>query len=502
LTATAGAVRPLAAPSAEPPFEPFATRHAGLLTIAALVFGSLVVGAAASQGLAAGLAAVVAVAATLWAVRNPTAGALAIVAIVPAVSGLKRGLPVPGFRLGELLATGYGVMLLTTAPRGQWRRWRTFDWLALGYVVVTFAFGLLDTLMRHATLSGNDLGQMVGPLQFFLLYRAVLVALPRRAQRARALDWLLIGSLAVCALTMLQAAQVPGISALLVKLTGQDFSARANWAIPRASGPFPHWTMLAGYLFAIVLLCVALLLSGVNARRRRLVLVTLAASSICLVLTVTIAPMIGALVGSLALAWWYRRSGRVLAYLALGATILLVAFQPLLNRRANDQFQTASSSAPSYSLVPHTITNRFAIWGQQYLPALQGRWLTGYGPQIPPEITWKYTESVYLSMLLRGGVPLLLLYATMSWALALIALDVSRRGPPRARAVRAGPDPRGTATAEEDMRIERGLARATVLMLALLAVLQVIAPYFVTTGLPHVWWIVAALVAGAAAEPR
>jgi O-Antigen ligase len=471
----------------------FAARYATLVMLGALVFGSLIVGAAASRGLAAGLAAVIAVAATLWAVRNPTAGAFAVVAVVPAISGLRRGLPVPGFRLAELVAVGYSAILLLTAERGQWRRWRTFDWLAAGYVVATFAFGLLDTELRGDTLSGEDLGQMLGPLQFFLLYRAVLVALPRRAERVRALDWLLIGSLPVCALTLLQAAHVPGIGALLVDLTGRDFSSRITWAIPRAAGPFPHWTMLAGYLFAILVLCVALLLAGPSKPRRRLALVALAAASISLVLTVTIAPMIGALAGALALAWWYRRSGRTLAYLAVAGALLLVAFQPLLARRADDQFQTASSSAPSYSLVPHTVSNRIGIWQDQYLPAMQGRWLTGYGPQIPPDVTWKFTESVYLSMLLRGGLPLLVLYGAMSWALALVALDIGRRR------VRAGPGP-PVSTADEEAGIERALGRALVVLLAVLAVLQLIAPFFVTNGLPHVWWIVAALAMGAAAR--
>jgi len=494
VSANAASHLPARAPVLAP--EPrFDLRHPRLVGLAGLVFGSLVVGAAASRGLGAGLAAVLAVAGTLWAVRNPTAGAMAIVAIVPAVSGFKRGLPIPGFRLGELLAVGYSTMLLATSGRAQWRRWRAFDWLALGYVVATFGLGMLDTALRHDTLSGTDVGQLVGPLQFFLLYRAVLVALPRREDRVRALDWLLIGSVPVCVLTLLQAAHAPGVPALLVKLTGQDFSSRASWAITRANGPFPHWTVLAAYLFAIVVLCAALLLAGVNARRRRLVLAVMGLAAVCLVLTVTIAPMIGALVGSLMLAWWYRRSGRVLAWLTAAAVLLGGAFQSLLSRRANDQFATQASSNAGYSLVPHTVSNRVAIWVDQYLPALRGRWLTGYGPQIPPEVTWRYTESVYISMVLRGGLPLLALYGAMSWALALVALGVARRPLPQP----TGPH---DASVAEGARIERALARGAVVLLVVLAVLQLTAPDFVTTGQPHVWWIVAALVIGAAAEER
>jgi hypothetical protein len=119
--------------------------------------------------------------------------------------------------------------------------------------------------------------------------------------------------------------------------------------------------------------------------------------------------------------------------------------------------------------------------------------VTGYGPQIPPEVMWKYTESVYIGLLLRGGLPLLAIYGLLMWALALVALEVARRAV-RPGPIRAGPD--------ERRALEQALARGTVVLVVVLAVTQLIAPLFLTTGLPHVWWIVAALVMGAAADRR
>ncbi|HEY6779456.1 MAG TPA: O-antigen ligase family protein [Thermoleophilaceae bacterium] len=496
--ASASTVLPVAvAPRRGAPEPRFDVRHPGLVVLIALVFGSLVVGVAASRGIVPGVVGVLAIAVTLWAVRNPATGAIALVAIVPACSGMRRGLPVPGLRLGELLTVGFAVMLLTTAGRSQWRSWRAFDWLALGYVVATFSLGLLDTLLRGDSLSGDDLGKLLAPLQFFLLYRAVLVALPQREQRVRALDWLLIGSLVVSAAAMLQALQVPAIDSFLVTFTGEDWSGRLTWALPRVNGLFPHWTMLAGYLFSIIVVCAALLLGGVGGRRRRLVLFTVTAAAVALVLTVTMAPMLGALAGTLLLAWWYGRAGRVLVYAAVACAVLLIAFQPLLSQRADEQFETQATSSSEHVLVPHTVTNRIGFWTDQYLPALAGRWLTGYGPQVPPEVTWKFTESAYIALLLRGGLPLLALYVGMTLALALVALDVARRRArdPRAPA-RAGPE------ADEFDRVECALARSLFVLIVVLAVIQITAPYFTTTGLPHVWWILAAFVAGAASQDR
>jgi hypothetical protein len=124
---------------------------------------------------------------------------------------------------------------------------------------------------------------------------------------------------------------------------------------------------------------------------------------------------------------------------------------------------------------------------------MRGRWLSGYGPKIPPDVTWKYTESVYIGLLLRGGLPLLAIYGLMTWALVLVALEVARR-PLTSDPARAGPD--------EEHTLEQALARGTVVLLAVLAVTQLIAPLFLTTGLPHVWWILAGLVTGAAADRR
>lgn len=459
----------------------FDARHPALVIVPGLAFGSVVVGVAAGRGLLAGLVALAAVAATLWAVSHPTAGAIAIVAVVPAISGIRRGLPVPGLRLGELLAVGFGVMLLATVRGGARTRWRTFDWLALGYVVATFALGMLGSELRGDTLSVNDIGQLVGPLQFFLLYRAVLVALPNIADRARAVDWLLIASVPVSLITLLQTARVPGVNALLVTYTGMDYSDRETWAVFRANGPFAHHTTLAAYLMVILVICAALLLAGVNERRRRLVFVALVPAALAMVTALTFAPMVAVVVGALGLAFWYRRTGRVLTYGAIACALLAIAFQPLLARRADDQFKSHASSSASYSLVPQTVTDRLSVWTDQYLPVLQGRWLTGYGPQIPPEITWKFTESVYLTMLLRGGLPLLALYAALMWALALVALDVGRR--PKAE--------------REEGEIERALARALFVVILILAVIQTIAPLFTANGLPQVWWIMAALVVGA-----
>ena len=471
---------PFRLPQPEPRWD---LRHPVLVVLASLVFGSLVIGVAAAQTPLHGVIALAAVTAAVWAVSHPTTGALAIVAIVPAISGFQRGLPVPGFRLGELLAVGFAVMLLTTAGAAQRPRWRAVDWLAFGYVVATLVLGFAASTLRGDSLSTDDVGQLVGPLQFFLLYRALLVALPQRRDRMRALDALLLGSLPVIILTLLQTVRIPGIHELLVALTGEDWSGREEWAVFRANGPFPHHTVLAGYLAAILIVCGALLFEGVRGRRRRLVQVVLGSGTASLVASLTYGPLLAVPVAVLLLAWWYRRTARAVAYASAVGLVLAVAFLPTLSGRADEQFATQASSADGYSVLPTTLVERVKIWEQQYLPALEGRWLVGYGPQVPTEIRWPYTESIYLTMLLRGGLPLLVLYLGLMAALVVLALDVNRGG--------------GVARASPDL--ERALARALVVLIVVLAAMSLIAPHFTMSGgLPHVLWILAALVVLAA----
>ncbi len=469
--------RPLS-PSRRPSRVVLVPRH----TVAALAFiavmSCLVVAGAASRGPAYGAVAIAVVAGGLAILRSPALAGLTLVAVVPVTSGIARGLPVPGLRLSEILVASLAGFIFLTADRRRSVPWRAFDWLAVAYVVATAGLGLLNTVLRSDTLTADSFGTLVGPLQFVLLYRAVLVALPTSHDRRRALDLILLASIPVSILTMLEAANAPGIRDLLFVLTGQDYSDRLTWTFLRAAGPFSHWTMLSGYMMAILLLCTAVLLNMRDRRARRLALVAMGPAAASLVLTVTLAPMIGTVVGVFMLAAWSQRLMRTAAFATVAIVTVGLAFSPLLAQRAEEQFgvgATAPRSEPQ-SLLPSTIGDRVEIWTEQYLPVVGRNYLTGYGPQVPDEVDWKYSENVYLTMLLRGGLPLLAIYFALQWAAALIG----RRG----HDARAGAD--------------RTLARTLYALVLLMAVIQFIVPYFVTTGLPHLWWALVALAVGTA----
>ncbi len=98
-----------------------------------------------------------------------------LLALVPVLSGLARGTPVPGVRVSELLIGAVGLAVLATV-RGP--RMDRVDYAAFAYCGATFALGALDLLgLRAGWISCDAVQTLGGPLLFLLLYRACRVAL-------------------------------------------------------------------------------------------------------------------------------------------------------------------------------------------------------------------------------------------------------------------------------------------------------------------------------------
>jgi hypothetical protein len=453
-----------------------------------VVYGGYALGATIVVGVAtgispwAGLAALIAAALGAAVIQWPAAAALALVGIAPAVSGLERGLPVPGFRLSELLIAGTSTLILLGADRRRRVRWGAFDWLALVYVVATAVLGSADLISRGAGFSTDSLGSLAGPLQFFLLYRAVIVALPTTEDRLRALRVILVASVPVAVLALMQQFDVAGVRNLMAHATGTDIylTQLSDNATPRATGPFPHWHQLGGYLLLVTLVGVGLLLIRSNhVMRRPWLLAILAINAAAMVQTLTIAVVFGAMGGALLMGYWLHRVGLVVRGLAVACVLAVVVAGPAIRQRFEQQWTKPPGSTTS-ALVPNTIDHRWEIWTQQYFPALSGRWLFGYGPDQPPGPRVQYVDSLYITLILRGGLLLLAVYAAMTVALWAMA-----------RRAFADPVP--------EQRVVAYAVAATVLLLVLIHVIE---PYFLDSGAPHVLWALAGVLASSAAAQR
>jgi len=434
------------------------------------------VGASAAVGVAAGLgtktaiAALFGVAVVVIVLVSPLIGAYILVAVVPPVSGLRAGLPVPQLRLSEVLIASIGVLLLLARP-GHTPRWRAFDWCAFGYAVANAGLGAADLVIRGAPVTFTDADKLLGPIQFFIMYRAVLATLTTAHQRQVALRLLLFASVPVSLLAILQELRIPGVVSLLANATGTQIFI-TNVGVPRATGPFAIWHDLGSYLFVIVILGVSLLVNQsrqVMKPRNLAGIVVLA--SIALILTVSFTPIAGTAAGVLVLALTARPRKQWMVRIAAFVVLLSAAFGPILSDRYQQQF-TVQIPVQQIAFLPENFNFRITVWTTEFIPVILQHLLTGYGPDTPPNLAFSSTESIYVTILLRGGLLLLFLYVGLMLALALQARDL-----------------------RNDLDMERrAVAQVLFLLIVLVVFMQLVTNYFVNAGFPFLFWVLAGLL--------
>jgi hypothetical protein len=448
-----------------------------------VVLACLVTGAAAVLLPAAGPVAVLALGVGYFLLRRPVLTLFLVVAVVPATNGLRRGLPIPGMRLSEALIVVGALAFLANPPRRA-PKWTAVDRTAFAYVVVAVVFGIVN-LARRGIDPLPSLPLILATAQFFLLYRIVVGGAATSRLRAVSLRVLLLASLPVSLLGIAQGMLRGALHQFLIGLTATDvFDPLGYEPTFRITSVFAIWHGLAGYLAVQIFLCVALLLAG---DRRVLsapwLLIVLTTAVGALALTISITPTAAVAVGVVLLGFWYRRGILVLALLAAVSGAGFALFRDRILDRASQQAPDAALAASVPSWLPQTAQFRVYVWEEQFVPSMSGRWITGfggYGYDLPPNVTWQFTESDYITLLLRGGWGLMLLYVAL--VLMIIAY--------------------GWKCQKAVDGVDRAIVRVTVVITALLLVLSFIWPYFTSGGLAQPLWLMWGLTMAVDAHAR
>ena len=455
----------------------------GFVVVGIALASSVAVGAAVALKPKLAVMVVLAVAAGLAVLRRPAVGGYLLAGLVPITSGLRSGFPVPGFRLSEVLIGALSMAILLPATSRQTLRWRTLDWFLLAYVVVAAGGGAYSLTTDGVALSGGIIGTLLGPLQFLLLYRAIAVSLPRRRQRNTALRLFLLGSIPVSLIALAQQLRVSGINAFVSNITGSTvFNGYSYGLFARATGPFDHWTPLAGYLLVIILLTISLLLHNVEGvLSRRALLFLLGMDALGLLLSAELSAMVALVITGVALGLWSGRLQFLLRWGLLVVLLLAGSFGSYLQKRLSTEFYSSAGSGRS-ALVPQTLQFRWNIWTQQYVPAIRAHLLFGYGPVLPNSIVWQYTESQYVTFLMWGGIPLLIAFIAMMWALFARARKMAR--------------------AVGDDTARWAMARAVALLVVATYVIDSVYPYMTSAGLPQALWVLVGIMVATEHEFR
>ncbi|WP_394811428.1 O-antigen ligase family protein [Gordonia jinghuaiqii] len=394
-----------------------------------------------------------------------------MIALMPLLSGTRRGLIVPGLKLSEIIAailvSGFvlaGAKVISSGP------------LALG--LSAYIFSLFATTAYHQFLDptlGNFsfVSVCFGPLALLAIYFAALYGravpeLPRLAIR-----YVLIGCGLMGLLGLLQALRVTPLLAMTSTLTGSTrIIDPLNWKISRSIGLFNSWHAFASLMaLALVLLVVSWARNQSVFDQKPVQLLCAVGIAVGLGSALTFDMIIVAVVATL-VGVGLRRSTRVAAWALLIAVVVAV-FTPLgelFSRRFGEQQSTTAGD----SLLPQTIAFRIQVWRDDYLPLFMDNVVFGHGPIRSTDRVFAYVESQYISVLVAGGLLAFAGFAAMYGSL-LYQLRFRRRH---------GVDARGFDA----------LRRAGFMFAAVMLVAMLIHPYMRDAGASQLLVVLAALI--------
>ena len=154
------------------------------------------------------------------------------------------------------------------------------------------------------------------------------------------------------------------------------------------------------------------------------------------------------------------------------------ASSPGANGYAQHFNESAAIAADWWTAFQSPELNAMVAQALKNSPTL--RWATGFGPDLPPRLalaTFPYTETNYVSLLMRGGVPLLVVFVL----LMLVVLRTAR-------------------VAQRSAATDFQWCIATVVLVTTLGYfpLLLIESYLLDDGPPHAYWALVGLMLAAA----
>ena len=399
----------------------------------------------------------------------------ALLALVPALSGTARGLIVPALKVSDLVVCILAVALVVMV-RVSWRNIDALGFAILLYGVLHATFTVIN-FVRRPELELLDLPkELVSGGQYFVIYMIALLVSKHARSPLTWLKWTSGVAAAIGIIAALQELNVPGIREVMAFLTGNPrIVSWLEWQDSRATGPFFSWHALGIYLAIHSAILIAVLIRS-NLVRRDFIFLGVSLVSICfgLVASLTLTPAL--LFGIAVLVfvpWRMLFKGKLLwatgaALLVIGSAV--IAMGPQILERVSDQ---GESVIPG---LPRTIAYRIMFWTEDYLPIVRENLLTGYGPLSSQDTIYPHTESMYVTVLMAGGIVLLIAFLWFSWV-----------------AIR---EMKWASTILRDQPLSRAIAGAALLTSVFLVVAQTIHPYMDDAGGAPLFMVILGIVAG------
>ncbi|HYU74976.1 MAG TPA: hypothetical protein VEL31_20100 [Ktedonobacteraceae bacterium] len=343
-------------------------------------------------------------------VPRPVLIVYGLVLIMPLTDGLVRGAVVPILRLGQALLVLAFILFLLARPGPLGRSRLTAIDLAFGlFFLSEAAFPVLALYYRgeHLDLnnpgtygSGTPLQTLLGPLQYYLVYRIAVSTITAEKQIASVLKLSFVASIAVSVIGILEKFVAP------VDIFIQTYYPSIAWkyAVPlderRITSTMESFTGLASYLTATLIVALACSTAQKGLKISPLLLATtLLLDSMALLLTGTFASFFGLAVGATVVFMLFRRLPKWILIALVGIALSALIFQSFIAARFADWL-----GGTGQGLFP-TFGSRIVLWKELFLPAISQHLLFGAGPAPAVLNVWPTEETQYLGLLLRGGLP-------------------------------------------------------------------------------------------------
>jgi len=399
--------------------------------------------------------------------------------ITPLTGGLARGAVVPILRLGQALVVFAFILFLLARPSPQSKSRLTAIDLAFALFFLTEAvFPMLALYYRgeHLNLNSIDssgvspLQTLLGPLQYYLLYRIVVATISTERQIKLVLELSFIASIMVSVIGILERIVAPVRTFIQTYYPPLVQNAAVSLNDLRITSTLGHFSGLAAYLAFTIILVLACYTVGERMKISSLLLaITALFDSIALILTGTFSGWIGLAVGVAAVFILTGRLPKLFILIVCGIALAALIFQSFLSARLDQQLGAGAIQG----FLPQSLAFRVMLWENLFLPAIGQHLLFGAGPAPAVLNSWPAEESQYFLLLLRGGLPYFFSY------LLLIGVAMTMCW-------------RQMKSNSRDAK--HTVALALLVILITMSVMNVSAEYFTYVGGTQVLWMILAIV--------
>ncbi len=336
----------------------------------------------------------------------------ALAFLQPLLGGFARGVGVPFLRLGQALLVFAAVLFVLAIPsrQGKWRL-TPLDVAFLLYFIAGSVLPVLALLYRGEHVNLSDAGYynaetplqtLLGPLQYYVLYRIVVATVVTERQIVTLLKLSFCASILVSMIGILQKLGVGPVTSFLNTYYPQAAiytNLHATLTDLRITSTLSSFSGLAAYLCFMLILVLA---CHVYQERLHisplLLLTTLAFDGIALLLTGTFSAIIGLAIGAFVVFRLARRIPRLVIAIIAAMGLAALLFSSFIVGRFLEWLGTGSGSfLPTYA-------ERIRLWREIFLPAIGQHLIFGSGPAPAVSNLWLSEESQYFALLLHGGL--------------------------------------------------------------------------------------------------